>query len=324
MSRKSLVSTNQMIEEADIHFAVRSDVGLVRQQNEDCLSIFSSKCGWSPNAFVVADGMGGHQHGDVASRMVVDTLTGAFTSRAGSNDTAASEQIIVDAIVAANERIFQWAQSINAKNGIGSTVTCLLIEDATALIAQVGDSTAYIIRNREMVKLTKDHSYVSELGLSSEQARVHPMRNVITRSIGFSGTVEPDIYRYPLLPGDCILISSDGLTGEVSENEIRDIILSNLSSIETVCDLLLDRVRYYGAKDNVTFILVCYSNDKQIAQVKYKSKSLVIAITTAGILLTAIAIALLTRTFFKNDKKFLNHFQNLHHTTDIKKGGKAK
>lgn len=301
-----------------LSFVSKTDPGLVRQHNEDSIGYFSLEGDGAPNFFIVADGMGGHQHGDVASRMVIETLTEAFSP--GTDNESAVDRLLTEALQTANSRIFDWAKENGKTKGVGSTATCLSIKNGEATIAQVGDSGAYLLRNGELVKLTRDHSYVTELGLPPDKARVHPMRNVITRAVGFAEALEIDVFRYPLLDGDLLLVASDGLTGEVPEGEIKNILLQHSSSLETASEELLERVKQYGAEDNVSFFLVKAKAEVPGEKAASRKTRTLIAASIIGAL---IILALCLFVFlYKTDVLEKLPFKDIQHKiTNPAKGG---
>ena len=188
-----------------MHFtcAARTDVGIVRSGNEDNYLMLADR-----GVFIVADGMGGHAAGEVASEMAVRITSSEIGSLRGLSDAEASDRVR-SAIRAANDAIFERTLSEHDKRGMGTTATVLVLMKGRYLIGQVGDSRAYLLRNKELLQLTKDHSYVQEQVdaglLTPDQARVHPYSNVITRCVGASGDVVPDIYFGSLEQGDILL-----------------------------------------------------------------------------------------------------------------------
>src|ERR1700716_2099512 len=179
--------------------------------------------------FVVADGMGGHAAGEVASEMAVRFVARELGSLKGLSDDLVAERMRVS-IRTANNAIFQRTLTEHDKRGMGTTVTALVLYDTRFLIGQVGDSRAYLFRDEKLMQLTKDHSYVQEQVdagyLTPEQARYHPYSNVITRCVGAGQDVEPDIYRGDVRVGDLYLAASDGLTGMVDDRRLAQLLAS--------------------------------------------------------------------------------------------------
>ena len=208
--------------------------------------------------FIVADGMGGHAAGEVASEMAVRTIAREVGGLQGLDDGGVSERM-ANAIRTANDSIYQRTVSEPEKRGMGTTVTVLALLPNRYLIGQVGDSRAYLLRNNEMLQLTKDHSYVQEQVdaglLTPEQARYHPYSNVITRCVGASEEVEADTFSGEFRSGDVFLVCSDGLTGMVDDRRLQQLLLSRASAGRIV-DALIAEANYRGGLDNVTAVVV--------------------------------------------------------------------
>jgi PPM family protein phosphatase len=238
-----------------VHFtcAARTDVGIVRSGNEDNYLMLSER-----GIFIVADGMGGHAAGEVASEMAVRITSSQIGSVRGLNDDEASERIRT-AIRAANDAIFERTLSEHDKRGMGTTATVLVLMPQRYLIGQVGDSRAYLLRQNELQQLTKDHSYVQEQVdaglLTPDQARVHPYSNVITRCVGASMDVVPDIYFGTLDAGDVILLASDGLTGMLEDEQLIRILTGDGGPQHWV-DRMITEANRRGGLDNITAIVV--------------------------------------------------------------------
>lgn len=238
-----------------MHFscAARTDVGIVRSGNEDNYLMQADR-----GLFIVADGMGGHAAGEVASEMAVRIIaqeTGSL--RGGSTEEVAAR--LRAAIRKANEAIFERTVQEHDKRGMGTTATALLLLPKRYLIGQVGDSRAYLLRKGELIQVTKDHSYVQEQVdaglLTPDQARVHPYSNVITRCVGANGDVEPDIYAGTLEEGDVLLLASDGLTGMLEDDQLVRILASG-GGPEAWVDRLVNEANRRGGLDNITAIVV--------------------------------------------------------------------
>ena len=208
--------------------------------------------------FIVADGMGGHAAGEVASEMATRIIAEEFRPARGMSDEELMSQL-VGAIRSANESIFRRTLAEHDKRGMGTTTTVLDLLPRRYLIGQVGDSRAYLLRGGVLSQLTKDHSYVQEQvdagRLTPEEARVHPYANVITRCVGSSSDVVPDLFVGTLDVGDLILLASDGLTGMLDDENVRDIMMSD-QGLEEMVDALIAGANHRGGLDNVTAILV--------------------------------------------------------------------
>lgn len=208
--------------------------------------------------FVVADGMGGHAAGEVASEMAVSIVGKALHGLAGRPDADAADTIR-RSLVEANAAIFQRTLLEPDKRGMGTTATALVINGPRYLIGQVGDSRAYVLRESRLVQVTKDHSYVQEQVdagyLTPEQARTHPYSNVITRCVGANADVVPDLYGGALVENDLFLLASDGLTGMLEDQQLQQVMQSGRSPGELV-DTLIAEANRRGGLDNITVIIV--------------------------------------------------------------------
>jgi protein phosphatase len=237
-----------------------TDVGRVRPNNEDAFGKFEPAnedeqraSGW---LFLVADGMGGHQGGETASELAVNTVMRSYI--ADRNDDRAAS--LESAVQEANRVILQASSTDPSLMGMGTTCTAMAVRDGFAYFVHVGDSRAYVSRQGEMIQLTQDHSLVGEMVrsgiLSDEDARVHPKRNVITRSLGIQETVEVDTPFSPfkLERGDVFLICSDGLTSLVPDEEISAVLDEN--SPQDACRRLVDKANQNGGRDNVTVLVI--------------------------------------------------------------------
>jgi protein phosphatase len=233
--------------------AARTDVGVVRSGNEDTYLMAADR-----GFFVVADGMGGHAAGEVASEMATQIIADEFRIARGMTDDELMAQM-VSAIRAANAAIFKRTLSESDKRGMGTTVTAMTLLPRRYLIGQVGDSRAYLLRGGVLTQLTKDHSYVQEQvdagHLTPQEARVHPYANVITRCVGSSADVVPDLFLGTLEVGDLVLLASDGLTGMLEDDEVREILMAEVE-LERLVDSLIAGANHRGGLDNVTTILV--------------------------------------------------------------------
>ncbi len=238
-----------------MHFtcAARTDTGVVRAGNEDNYLMLADR-----GIFIVADGMGGHAAGEVASEMAVRLISKELGSLRGLTDEQAGERLR-HAIRTANEAIFERTLSEHDKRGMGTTATALVLLPGRYLIGQVGDSRGYLLRDGQFLQLTKDHSYVQEQVdaglLTAEQARVHPYSNVITRCVGASGDVMADIYFGALRVGDVLLLASDGLTGMLEDEQLTRILNSDGGPQRWVDRMVVEANRR-GGLDNITAIVI--------------------------------------------------------------------
>ncbi|TCL62101.1 protein phosphatase [Hydrogenispora ethanolica] len=225
----------------------KTDKGRIREQNEDSF-------GYRDNLFVVADGMGGHEAGEIASGIAVETILKTDLSR----DIPLAIQ---QAVVRANEAILQETDLQPAYQGMGTTVTILVLDGEQAYLAHVGDSRIYRLSGGtgQLEQLTEDHSLVAELvkngGLTAEEAQTHPQRNILTRALGTKGLPEVEVRLIPAGRGDKFLLCSDGLSGMVRENELQQF-LSLAESPQEIVERLIDAANQQGGNDNITAILI--------------------------------------------------------------------
>lgn len=228
----------------------KSDIGLIRKVNEDSY-VFAP-----PDLFVVADGMGGHEAGEIASSLAAATIEEHVRLYKKS---AAAQELLNHAILQANQSIFQMAQDRPECTGMGTTVTAVYVEGETVYWGHVGDSRLYLLRDSEFMQLTKDHSLVGELlqsgTITPEEAHVHPHRNILTRAVGTAESIQVDYGSFTWLPHDQILLCSDGLTGLVSDSDIKNTLIDS-ENIADIVEILIDRALAAGGSDNVTAILI--------------------------------------------------------------------
>ncbi len=222
-----------------------SDTGRQRRENEDCA--------WArAPVFVVADGMGGAQAGEVAARIAVE----AFAQ--GLPDDGTPEERLADRAREANRRIYELSRTEHEHAGMGTTLTAAYLDASELAIAHVGDSRAYLFRGGSLKRLTQDHSLVDELvrrgKLTEEQAAEHPQRSIITRALGPEPSVEVDTWTYPVASGDVLLLCSDGLTSMVSEDRMEEI-LRRASTLKRAGQALIDEANAAGGRDNITVVL---------------------------------------------------------------------
>jgi protein phosphatase len=226
--------------------AHKTDTGRQRQANED--SYFAR----AP-VFAVADGMGGAQAGEVASRIAAR----AFERRRTLSDEEPAEGQLEQIARAANREIHQLAQQDSSRAGMGTTLTAAMLRDDEVALGHVGDSRAYLLRDGQLKRLTKDHSLVEELRrqgrLTEEQAEEHPQRSIITRALGPEPDVNVDTMTFPARDGDVFLLCSDGLTTMVSDDEIRQILVGSRNLRQAV-NKLVDAANRGGGRDNITAI----------------------------------------------------------------------
>lgn len=235
----------------------RSDVGKVRSNNED--AFFTTD---SDGIFLVADGMGGHKAGEVASSIARDEISSKLTRQDPGDNV---EALIREAFLSANEKVRATASANTDQQGMGCTCVVLMLRDQNFFVAHVGDSRIYLFRKGQLKQVTRDHSYVEELfirGLiNEEEKKGHPYRNQITRYIGCSSKLEVDITSGPVWNGDVFLLCSDGLTEEVKDDKIEEVFSKSLDP-DATANLLVDEALKNGGKDNVSVVIVQVTSKK--------------------------------------------------------------
>ncbi len=223
----------------------KTDTGRQRRENED--SAFAR----AP-VFVVADGMGGAQAGEVASRIAVE----AFEQ--GLPDSGSPEERLATRVREANAQIYERSRADRGRAGMGTTLTAAYVDDTHVAIAHVGDSRAYLFRDGTLQRLTQDHSLVDELvrrgKLTEEQAAEHPQRSIITRALGPEPDVEVDTWTYPARAGDVVLLCSDGLTSMISEERVKATLVEH-DNLDEAGDALIREANEAGGRDNITVVL---------------------------------------------------------------------
>lgn len=227
--------------------------GPVRRRNEDWLCACPEL-----GLFAVADGMGGHQAGNVASRMALEILEQYI--RTNLKEGLPARFLLEKGIQKANEAVYFSAQEHQERRGMGTTISACLIRGQHLVVANVGDSRTLLWRHGKVSKLTSDHSLVQALldggGITEEDALTHPKRNVLTRALGTGPRVEVDLFEYDMMPGDGLLISTDGLTGFVPENKIGELIERSNHDPDVVVQSLYQEAIAAGSNDNITIIMI--------------------------------------------------------------------
>src|SRR5579884_2735776 len=223
----------------------KTDTGRQRRENEDSAYVRGP-------VFVVADGMGGAQAGEVASRIAIETF------EQGLSGSGTPESRLAELVHDANQRIYDRSRAEHGRAGMGTTLTAAYLSDRHLCIAHVGDSRAYLLRSGELTRLTQDHSLVDELvrqgKLTEAQAAEHPQRSIITRALGPEPEVEVDTFTYPMKVGDVVLLCSDGLTSMVSEDRVAEVMLA-AATLQEAADRLIDEANEAGGRDNITVVL---------------------------------------------------------------------
>lgn len=229
-----------------------SDVGLRRKLNEDS-ACYLERADFK--IYVVADGMGGHNAGEVASKMAAEQIVQYIDE---NYSLECEETLISNAIKAANEDIYKFSKTNDKLNGMGTTVTAALVTPKFIYIANVGDSCCMALKNGELKKITKDHSLVQELldsgTISEVEAVNHPKKNIITRALGTCIHVEVDVFRLDINQYNLFILCSDGLTNEVTKEDILKII-DNENNYISIANNLVDLAKEKGGRDNITVLL---------------------------------------------------------------------
>lgn len=238
-----------------------TDIGIKRQTNQDYVFLTEKEIGNLPNLFVVADGMGGHKAGDLASQYGTHVLT----EHVRHNKETGPELIIIEAVREANRKINEAAQEDKGLQGMGTTMVAASIVGDILYLANVGDSRLYVI-NDQICQITKDHSLVEEMvrmgGLNEEEAKHHPDKNIITRAVGVNEKVEPDFFEYHLQKNDIVLMCTDGLTNMLEDKEIFEIVKTG-ADIESMVKALIKKANDHGGQDNIGIILIKPFDDEE-------------------------------------------------------------
>jgi serine/threonine protein phosphatase PrpC len=243
-------------------YAGKTDIGQKRKTNQDCIYI-----GGDEKLFIVADGMGGHNGGDIAAQMAVEVIPQLFVQKIKKKDKK-PEEVWSSSVKEANQSIRERGLDDPELKGMGTTVVSIFFKEDTAYIGNVGDSRAYLFSGGKLYQLSRDHSLVQEkmnAGIyTREDAAADPMKNVLVRTVGFEENVEVDIYKYKVSRNDLLFLCSDGLHGKVSERDISHLISENLKSPETtsqkelqsLVEKLIAQANANGGQDNISVVMV--------------------------------------------------------------------
>ncbi|HHW56486.1 MAG TPA: Stp1/IreP family PP2C-type Ser/Thr phosphatase [Clostridia bacterium] len=239
--------------------AALTDIGNVREKNEDYY--YASKEKDFP-LFIVADGMGGHNGGEVASKSAVEAVVSYFKKnyfKLQNKEIPSIESFIEDSIKYANKVVYSQACLECELTGMGTTLTLLFFEKNHFFVGHIGDSRAYLIRDNQIKQITADHSFVEELvkigKITHEEARVHPQKNIITRALGIDEEVEVDTFHGIVLPQDILFLCTDGLTNLVTDQQILEEFTNN-GDINASCANLVNLAKANGGYDNITIVAV--------------------------------------------------------------------
>lgn len=232
----------------------KTDIGMVREVNQDYVYVSDLPVGNIPNLFIVADGMGGHKAGEFASRFTVEVVKDELAK----STEEGPEAMIRQAITSANQRLLETAKQDSKLEGMGTTLVVATVIERTLYFANVGDSRLYLLNN-DIKQVSKDHSLVQEMvrlgGIKQEDAKNHPDKNIITRAIGAKDQVEVDFYEYRLKKGDIVLMCTDGLSNMVEDTEILHIVKGSRDIVEAV-EGLINKANENGGKDNIGIVAV--------------------------------------------------------------------
>lgn len=235
---------------------VKTDIGLVREMNEDHYAF------QPPNLFVVADGMGGHVAGEIASKLAISAIVEYVNDQF---DAEHIQKMLENAVHVANQQIYDRSQQGRQYLGMGTTVTACYVVDTSIYWAHVGDSRMYILHDKNLSQITDDHSLVGELlrngTISKEEAAVHPQRNILTRAVGTSSKILVDSGKLSWGMEDVLLLCTDGLSALVGEDQISTLLAQSRFDGQVVVDSLVQQALDAGGYDNITTILAHYTGE---------------------------------------------------------------
>ncbi len=275
-------------------FGSRTDVGCIREHNEDSLAV-------EPPLYVVCDGMGGHAAGEVASEIAVRVIT----ERAPQH---ADAEALGQAVEEANLAIIRAAHEGRGKEGMGTTCTAAILEGERLVLAQVGDSRAYLLHHGRLQQVTRDHSLVADLvdagQITPAEARIHPQRSIITRALGSDPRTQPDLFEINVEAGDRLLLCPDGLSTMLEDNEIQTILDRNRDPQRCAAQLVNEAIRA-GGYDNVTVIVVDISGLAEKRQRKVARKTKITAAAMVVLLAAIVAGAVWLFNWFSDSSAYL-------------------
>jgi len=242
----------------------QTDRGRVRLHNEDAGGVFRNRDGF--RLAIVADGMGGHRAGDVASEMTISALKTEWESASGINTAGDAESWLKEQIKKVNLLLLDHATNNTECDGMGTTIVAAITTATFATIANIGDSRGYLLNESGFKQITEDHSLVNELvrsgQISKEDAEHHPRKNVLLRALGTEKTVEMDIKTIIFEEGDILLLCSDGLSNKVNESEMMEL-LQNDGNLQQKADTLILLANENGGEDNITLAIVEFSETRE-------------------------------------------------------------
>lgn len=238
-----------------MRYGFKTDKGLKRQINEDNCNVLVGYPG-IPTCFVIADGMGGHQCGEVASKQAVDSACNHLLSADWeSDDVTVQLKTIIENV---NDEIYNFSLQDASTQGMGTTLIIAVLKNRRLYIGHVGDSRVYLVRNSTIEKVTWDHSYIEELvkngSITRDEAVNHPKKNLITRAVGYESDLQVDTYELDIKENDVVLLCTDGLSNMLLEEEILSIV-EKIDDPQTACDTLIENANNMGGEDNITVIM---------------------------------------------------------------------
>ncbi|WP_262316249.1 Stp1/IreP family PP2C-type Ser/Thr phosphatase [Lacticaseibacillus parakribbianus] len=239
-----------------MEYTYRTDIGQKRPNNEDYVGLFKNTA--NTTLAIVADGMGGHLGGDVASEMAVSHIGYAF-EKTGTTDVETIVRWLIFELQEENAVILEKAQQYSDLTGMGTTLVAVIISGSRFVVANIGDSRCYLYRRGRLMQITEDHSLVNELvktgELTPQEAKNFPQKNVITRSLGVSADVDADVTIYDMEPDDYLLLCSDGLTNQVPDAAIAAVLAADLP-LGDKAQSLIDQANAAGGPDNITALII--------------------------------------------------------------------
>ncbi len=234
----------------------KTDRGQQRSNNEDAFFVLPEQ-----RVYIVADGVGGHNSGEIASRFAVQQIA-EYVSKNQIPETQEEEALknyLLKCLKQVNQQLYEMAKESRKNAGMATTLALVYINDAKAYVVNVGDSRVYLIRDRLIRQITEDHTYVNQLlksgAITKEEAENHPKRNMITRAIGAEYDLSPDFYQFKVYEGDLLLLCTDGLYGELSENEINEM-AQGRRSMHRLANDYVKEANERGGKDNITVVCI--------------------------------------------------------------------
>ncbi len=243
-----------------MEIGVKTSKGKIREINQDSYYISDDE---NCPLFIIADGMGGHKAGEIASRMAVEIISSSFLDQIKCSSSEMDDDSIINAIrnsiYKANDEIYRKSSEVEEYSGMGTTVTMAYENNGKFFIGHVGDSRAYLLRDNQLWQMTKDHSLVEELikngSITREEARFHPQKNIITRALGIDKEVEIDLIVKEKLKDDILILCTDGLTNMLNDDEIKELLISS-DNMQKACDFMVQLSNEKGGLDNISVVAV--------------------------------------------------------------------